>query len=100
MWPFKKKEAKPVEPNHRIVMIARLAQWRAIGDEFEYLGRRMVVSAHWRISGGYPFGLFMEPCLQADYADNNGVIHNVSFGVAESEALMNKQPNNQVERQP
>ena len=94
MWPFKKKEAKPVEPNYRLAMIEKMQEWRSVGEEFEYLGRRMIVAGHWRIGvHGFPGGLCVEPCLRADYADNNGVIHSVSFSNAEIEALMRAQPN-------
>jgi hypothetical protein len=96
MWPFKKKkEAKPVEPNFRLAMIKKMQEWRSVGEEFEYLGRRMIVAGHWRIGvHGFPGVLCVEPCLSADYADNNGVIHSVSFSNAEIEALMRAQPNN------
>ena len=93
MWPFKKKDAKPAEPDCRTALIQQLESWRAIGQEFEYLGRRMIVSRHYSIAGGYPMGLYLQPGISADYADDIGVIHSVSFSAAESMALMAAQPN-------
>lgn len=90
MWPFKKKE---VQPNSREELIKRLERWRAVGEEFEYLGRRMVVCGHYRVAGGYRIGLYFQPCICASYADNNGVIRFMSFSTAESQALMRAQPN-------
>lgn len=92
MWPFKKKDAKP-EPDLRTALIQRLESWRAIGQEFEYLGRRMIVSRHYSIAGCYPMGLYPQPGISAYYADDIGVIHSVSFSAAESMALMAAQPN-------
>lgn len=46
MWPFKKKEAKPVEPNYRLAMIEKMREWRSVGEEFEYLGRRNELHPH------------------------------------------------------
>ena len=93
MWPFKKKDAKPAVPDHRMALIQQLEAWREIGQEFEYLGRRMIVSGHYSIGGGYPMGLYMNPGIRADYADDMGVIHAISFSAAESVALMTAQPN-------
>lgn len=95
MWPFKKKEAKPAAPDYRMTLIHQLEEWRAIGQEFEYLGRRMIVCGHYSIDGGYPMGLYMSPRLRADYADDHGVIHTIAFSAAESAALMGAQPNNE-----
>ena len=41
MWPFKKKEAKPVEPNYQLAMIEKMQEWRSVGEEFEYLAVRV-----------------------------------------------------------
>ncbi len=94
MWPFKKKE---IQPDPYDELIERLKRWRAVGEEFEYLGRRMIVCGHYRVGGGYPFELYIQPCIIADYADNNGVIRHASFSAAESQALMQAQPNTQVQ---
>lgn len=96
MWPFKKKEVAPAQQNYRMELVERLERWRAVGEEFEYLGRRMVVSGHYRVAGGYPFNPYVEPCIHADYADNNGVIRTVFFSAAESQALMRAQPNTRI----
>ena len=76
--------------------IAELMAWRPIGGLFEYLGREMAVTGHsaptynYCVYGGYESG--RRPSLRADYADNNGVLHNVSFSMAEARAIMAAQP--------
>lgn len=93
MWPFRKKDAKPAAPDHGLVLAQQLEAWRPIGQEFQYLGRRMIVSGHYSIGGGYPMGFYIKPGIRADYADDMGVIHAISFSAAESAALMHAQPN-------
>lgn len=76
--------------------IAALMAWRPIGGLFEYLGREMAVTGYstptytYCMYGGYESG--RRPCLRADYADNHGVLHNVSFSMSEARAIMAAQP--------
>lgn len=86
MWPFKKKaEEKTPAVDH----IGALQNWRPIGSSFTYLGRRMVVCGHYRIEyGGGMTPMRVVPCLQADYADDHGVIRHIEFSHAEAVALM------------
>lgn len=100
MWPFKKKEKKPAEPDPNMAMIQQFEAWRGVGGKFDYLGRRMVVTGHYEVSGGYPFGLYLRPCLHADYADDNGVIRHATFSARETLALIDAQPNSQDNPRP
>lgn len=92
MWSFKKK-VEAIEQNPNMEMINQLVAWRAIGAEFTYLGRRMIVSGHFRVGGGFPLPMFVAPGLSADYADDHGVIHSIRFSSGESTAIMEQQPN-------
>ena len=89
MWPFKKKQK---EPDWKAEAFDSLQAWRAIGDEFSYLGKTMIVSAHHEIIPFYPAPI-IRPCIKADYVDDCGVLHNVTFSWQECLALMRKQPN-------
>ena len=91
MWPFKTKQKEKLEPSLTAQTIMRLEDWRAVGDEFTYMGRTMIVSGHYRVLQG--IGMHLSPGITADYADDLGVIRNIQFSAAESVALMNKQPN-------
>jgi hypothetical protein len=53
-----------------------------VGQEFEYLGRTLHVTSTYARG---PFGWY--PALVCDYADNNGVIHNIKFSPVEADAI-------------
>jgi hypothetical protein len=63
-----------------------LRAWREVGQEFEYLGRRMVVAAHERIEY-HGLNIRFVPELKARYTDNNGMVHTLVFSEAEALAL-------------
>jgi hypothetical protein len=88
IWPFKKREPRP---DWRRDAIARLQAWRKIGETFEYLGRQCVVTGHFEQSF-HDLGVSTFVQLSADYADDLGVIRNVSFGWQEAKALMERHP--------
>jgi hypothetical protein len=86
MWPFKKKEAKKPEPAWQVAAIKELEDFRGMGETFNYLGRTLTVCGHYAFNGSlytYPY----TPQLKADYADNNGVIHGISFNYNELKTL-------------
>jgi hypothetical protein len=89
MWPFKKKVAVEAAPSVNTSFIKQLRDWRGVGDEFTYLGRRMVVTGHFSISGGYPV-TYIRPGFIANYVDDTGVIRQIHFGAEESRALMDR----------
>lgn len=96
MWPFSKKQ-EPEQQTEPLATaadaaIAVLKDWRGVGDEFDYLGRTMRVTAHHRISC-FGWSICKIPCIQAEYADNDGVIRQAMFSVPECEALIAQQPN-------
>lgn len=79
MWPFSNKE--PAES--AIDLIHDLRTWREIGQEFSYLGRTCVVTGYYAQDiDGWSSG------IQANYADDHGVIRGLSFSGQESRALM------------
>lgn len=82
-------EAKPDIWANNQKLIEILRSWRDVGQEFEYLGRRMVVVSHSVLDTwpDYPFPrLYIKPELKARYADNRGEIHTLIF--SEAEAMM------------
>jgi hypothetical protein len=90
MWPFKSKTA-PTEVENvpskwamEQSRIQALRAWRDVGQEFEYLGRRMVVVAHSRVEFSGVM-VWLVPEVRARYADNAGKVHELTF--CESEAL-------------
>jgi hypothetical protein len=91
MWPFTtNKQIAPEAPplwKQNEAMAERFRAWRPIGSEFEYLGRKMVVTGHTRIEAA-GFAIFVIPCLKADYADDLGKIHSLEFSGAEVIAMM------------
>lgn len=111
MWPFKKKQEKTyaeieaefqanktpeqLDQDRALAYIHRLAYWRDIGDEFEYLGRRMVVVKHHRVdtSSGVrsPFVVTRVPELHARYADDHGVFHDLVLSAHEALALIERE---------
>ena len=66
--------------------IDTLRKWREIGQEFDYLGRRMVVASHIYVSVYEDDGA-VTPRLTARYVDNSGVFHELTFSTPESLAL-------------
>lgn len=69
--------------------VARLREFREIGQTFNYLGRTCVVTAH---ESARP-GLGHVPQLNADYADDHGVIHGITFSVDELPGLLAQNDN-------
>lgn len=70
--------------------IAALQAWRAIGEEFDYLGRRMVVIKHYSVDmkPNPPFaGIRLVPEIHARYADDNGKVHDLVLSESEVMAL-------------
>ena len=105
-WPFAKKQEVqqkgPSEWEQAEARVAALRAWRDIGQEFEYLGRRMVVVKHSRIETwpGFHFPtLHLIPELHARYADDCGELHTLVMSEAEVAALMySLQPNVRANR--
>lgn len=99
MWPFNRGGKIAVTKNEGLdlaeQLVRQLATWRPIGEKFEYLGRTMVVTAHHIIdvSREYPLPqVRLRPVIQANYADELGVIRSITFGTQEAVALMLAQP--------
>lgn len=93
-WLFHKEVVK-VEENPKVSAreqrIKELEAWRGLGETFEYLGRTMCVTRHYGLATcGY--SCYRYPAILADYADNNGKIHSVTFTVDEIEAIQRTQP--------
>jgi len=93
-WPFKRSPATDGEPfrfpHERVAeqaaeQIEVLRAWRAVGEEFEYLGRRMAVVRH-SVVESWPgsYWIYMKPELTARYADDRGEIHTIVFGGEEA----------------
>ncbi len=96
MWPFsRQRDAVRAPPDFNQQMIEQLRAWRDIGDSFEYLGRTMIVTKHYDVDytiiGRCPVIQF-RAAVKADYADDVGVIHGVTFDAMEAIALMRSQP--------
>lgn len=84
MWPFKKSaESQPAKPDSMHEAIEALRSFRDIGQSFNYLGRKCIVTSHWDLD---PF-LGAVATLRADYVDDHGVLHQVSFLRRELKAL-------------
>lgn len=101
MWPFKRfkaggivKEANPAsdEVSPRQALASEMQAWRKIGETFTYLGRECVVTGYTACLYS-PFGIDVVNELQADYADDLGVIRSIAFTPSEWRALAEKQPN-------
>jgi hypothetical protein len=100
-WPFAKKaepkEQGPSQWELDEARIAALRAWRAVGQEFEYLGRRMVVAKHYSVdltpSLHFP-SMRLVPEVHARYADDRGEVHTLVLSEAEVLALAHSlQPN-------
>ena len=94
MWPFSRKaEPKDQGPSQLELDAARIAvlrAWREVGQEFEYLGRRMVVTRHYKLdlTPGLHFpSLRLVPEVHARYADDHGEVHSLVLSEAEALAL-------------
>ena len=88
-WPFSWKY-KQNERNWRLVeaRIEVLRRWRDVGQQFDYLGRRMVVLRHHRIEIIDMWGvqeLCLVPELCVRYNDDHGRLH--TLVLSEEEAL-------------
>jgi hypothetical protein len=71
--------------------IAELMKFRRMGESFNYLGRRMIVTGHCEWMPGMAT-IYYIPCLKADYADDLGILHSASFRLWELPALRNENP--------
>ena len=97
MWPFKSKEVEEQESwqdRQKKIIAAEIAEvraWRDVGDEFNYLGIKCQVTkcSTW---GGW----CMLPCIEADYIDNNGIIHHISFKYSNLDWLIKQNEPNAV----
>lgn len=105
-WPFEKKtepkEQGPSQFELDEASIAALRAWRGVGQEFEFLGRRMVVAKHYRVdftTDLYGGSVRMVPEVHARYADDRGEVHTLVLSEAEAFALANSlQPNARTQR--
>lgn len=92
MWPFKRKQTEepqgPTKYEKALARVEVLRRWRAVGEEFEYLGRRMVVVSHSRLEVWVDAELNLVPEVRARYADDRGQIHELVLSEAEVLALM------------
>ena len=93
MWPFKRKILAEQTQNLSEICKQRVAEiraWRDIGQEFEYLGRKMVVISHSRLAEIGGFMLVHVPELRVRYADDTGKIHEMVMRESEALALARK----------
>jgi hypothetical protein len=99
-WPFAKKQKTEEAPEEKSptrferdwASIQLLRRWRDIGQEFEYLGRRMTVASHSRLEIKMVTGdLFADiraiPELRARYVDDHGVVRTLDLGELEALTL-------------
>lgn len=94
-------QRKPKPPPLKEEPPAWLPQWEKVIDEypvarqFEYLGRKMVVTRHRHYSpsyGGFPGRIYIRatwPAIIAEYADEHGEIHEHEFGISKWPILAN-----------
>lgn len=92
MWPFKKNHAPPAVPVVRVQdeQIAWLKAAFPLGQQFNYLGRDMMPTKHSDLReecDGYSVWWDSFPRLHADYCDDTGVIHHITFSYAEAVAI-------------
>lgn len=95
MWPFKKKEVVESKPtiDPQATEYARMLEiiaWRDIGDEFNYLGVKCLLTHYSQVKTRYLFvDLFPTPypfmlaVIEADYVDNNGQLRVICFDYSE-----------------
>lgn len=88
---FFRKQQKPNKPDWKVELVKELRSWRGVGQTFQYCGRTLVVTDYWRQHfDGMSF--YTSVGIEADYADELGVIHSIRFSALESRALMAQQP--------
>lgn len=88
---FGKQEVKPKKPDWKNQLVKELKAWRPMGKTFQYCGRTLVVTNYWR-SHFDGISVYTSVGIEADYADDLGVIHSIRFSASESRALMEQQP--------
>ena len=84
MWPFKRKKKVDLWADMITSFengIRDLEAFRKVGETFTYLGRTCVVTSLGEcIPGQYPYALpTVVARLAANYADNQGRIHEITF---------------------
>ena len=87
----KERSIKPTEPTWHETFIAKMIEWRKIGETFKYLGREFVVTSHCDYVVGIYF-ITAVPLLKADYCDDIGVIHQMQFGSHMITLIMESNP--------
>ena len=70
-------------------MISKMRKWRDVGQSFEYLGKMMVVARLSSFSFGFLYCI-ESPQLTARYVNAAGEFKELSFTMAETEALMGR----------
>lgn len=85
MWPFTRKQ-KDEQPNHKEAAVMRLRAFRGVGEEFDYMGVRMVVRSHTDCHVTH-LGVSCWPSLQCDYVDQLGRIQKAAFTPADLPGL-------------
>ena len=108
MWPFKTKAhavggfVEPAKSKWELDQsrVEALRSWRDVGQEFEYLGRRMVVVGHSRIEFAH-MSMWLVPEVRARYADDKGQVHELALSESEALALARSselRPNDRANR--
>jgi hypothetical protein len=89
MW-FKRKKEEPVH-DWKPDAIKELRAFRDLGETFNYLGREVVVTGHFtHFMAMYHCSLI--PQLRGDYADECGIIHNITFEFKELGGIKKQNP--------
>lgn len=76
-------------PNYHDLCVQRIKRLELlfpVGSIWPYLGRDCCVTGHWKWTYS-SYDCQAVPRLFADYADNHGVIHTITFSWAEALAL-------------
>ncbi len=82
---------KPKEPTWNETLVAKMIEWRKIGEIFNYCGREFVVTGHANYVAGMYY-IVAVPLLKADYCDDIGVIHQMEFRSDMIKAIMESNP--------
>ena len=85
MWCFGSRKEIKACGEHLKEAEAALRAFRQVGETFVYLGRTCIVRGHMKL---WPYLGWM-PVLVADYVDETGVIHTITFEVRELPMLVN-----------
>lgn len=85
MWPFTRKQ-NDEQPSYMEAAAMRLRAFREIGEEFDYMGVRMVVRDHTACQVT-PTGIHCWPSLQCDYVDQLGRIQTATFSPSDLPGL-------------